>query len=229
LVFLTTAVASGEFILNGDFETADGRIGLTNTTALDSLSVGDSEWWDTYLGLPGGQGGDAWLVGGNGIQFEVQRRYQGRFNSMIELDGHGRVGEADPYFGHNGSIGQSVTIGSDGPPLQLAFDYRSRLAEFQMSFPSVNPVDTFAIGVYVDGVEVLVVNQPNAENWTRQSLLLNLAAGTYFIEFRGLGLADSFGGLLDNVSLTRIPEPEAYLLVGVGLIGFYFLRRRQRA
>lgn len=226
LVLLTAAVASAEFILNGDFETGDGRVGLTNSTALDSLA-GGNEWWDTYLALPGGGGGDAWVVGANGIQFEVQRRNE--VNNLVELDGHGLEGAANPYFGYNGSIGQTVTIDDGGMPLQLSFDYRSRLSEFQTYFPSVNPVDTFSIGVYVDGVEVLVVNKPDVEAWQRQSVLLNLAAGSYFIEFRALGLADSYGGLIDNVSLTRIPEPAAYLLVGIGLIGFYFFRRRQRA
>lgn len=55
------------------------------------------------------------------------------------------------------------------------------------------------------------------------------ANGIYSLSFANAG-ADNVGALLDNVSVTAVPEPESYalMLVGLGLLGSITRRRKAR-
>jgi hypothetical protein len=65
----------------------------------------------------------------------------------------------------------------------------------------------------------------NAGSWQAQSLQFELLPGEYTLTF---DLSRNFG-YLDNVTLTAVPEPQAYAFVsGMALLGFaLFARRRQ--
>ncbi len=236
VVLLAPLAAYADFIDNGDFEAVDGRVGQTNGIALNNLQHPD-DWWDVYSSLPSETGiGDSWTQGtlANGV--EIQRRFEnGRWTRVVELDTHGPADAADMFCCYNSSMQQTIEIGPDDPnTFWLAFDYRSRLTEWQDAYNTTEVPDpgqgltTFAIGVYLDGQQIMVVDKPTQETFqTQMSSELNLTAGLHTLEFRALGLADSFGGLLDNVRLLVIPEPASFALVGIGLIGFYLFRRRR--
>ncbi len=236
LLFWAPFGARADFIDNGDFEAVDGRIGASNSIALNNLQHPD-DWWDAYASLPSATGvGDSWTQGTLANRIEIQRRYEdGRWTNVVELDTHGVVGAGNMFCCYNSSMQQTIEIGPGDPNIfWLAFDYRSRLSEWQQAYNTNSVPDpnqgltTFAIGVYLDGQQIMVVDKPTQETFQRQmSSELNLTAGTYTLEFRALGAADSFGGLLDNISLIPIPEPASFALVGAGLIGFYLLRRRR--
>lgn len=58
-----------------------------------------------------------------------------------------------------------------------------------------------------------------------------LLSGTTRLEFYANGRSDSYGGSLDNISVTAVPEPEslAMMLAGLGLMGTIARRRKLKA
>ncbi len=64
--------------------------------------------------------------------------------------------------------------------------------------------------------------------WGLQNLTVTGAAASTLLMFKAVGTSDSYGGSLDAVSVTAVPEPETYalLLAGLGAIGFVARRRR---
>jgi hypothetical protein len=56
-------------------------------------------------------------------------------------------------------------------------------------------------------------------------------SGSAVLSFYALGKSDSYGGSLDNVSVTSIPEPASYALIlgGLGLMGWMSRRRKNKS
>lgn len=69
-------------------------------------------------------------------------------------------------------------------------------------------------------------NNTSGNAWTQQSLYLVGGDPTTNLEFRAVGTSDSYGGSLDNISVT-VPEPGMLALLGLGLAGLGFVRRKQ--
>lgn len=70
----------------------------------------------------------------------------------------------------------------------------------------------------------------SVNNWQHYTGLVNLNGPTDLI-FSALGTSNSYGGSLDNVSVTAaVPEPETYalLLAGLGLVGTIVRRRKAK-
>lgn len=67
--------------------------------------------------------------------------------------------------------------------------------------------------------------------WQQFSALVDLgSSGSAVLRFAATGTSDMAGGLIDNVSVTAVPEPSAALLaLGGGLALAAWLRRRQLA
>ena len=63
-------------------------------------------------------------------------------------------------------------------------------------------------------------------NWVSQSLYLVGGNPSTTLEFRAVGSSDSYGGSLDNVSVT-VPEPGTLALLGLGLAGLGFAKRKK--
>lgn len=72
----------------------------------------------------------------------------------------------------------------------------------------------------------------SSDPFTQFSLLFTPSAdGNYSFGFLTTTSNDNVGALLDNVSVTAVPEPETYalMLAGLGLIGFSARRRKTQA
>lgn len=122
----------------------------------------------------------------------------------------------------NGGISQTIT----GSGLAtLSFWYSARpftgyTNDLMVSFGNLTA--TVLQGAY---------NMTTDHVWQQFTATVDMGtSGSATLSFYGAGVSDGFGGSLDNISVTAVPEPESYamLLAGLGLIGT-IARRRNKA
>ena len=164
--------------------------------------------WTIYSNLTG------WTGGTNGI--ELRNNVAGAAQdgaNFVELD-----------TTKNSSMTQSVTIANDGL-YELSFYYSAR----PNTLAGTNGLD-FSFGTLSGSVLNGVGNSGSGNTWQHYTGQVFLTAGTKILTFGASETSDSYGGSLDNISVTAVPEPEAYamLLAGLGMMGFIANRRRQR-
>jgi len=255
-LLVTGVFAHADLLTNGDLDDQSHGpyIGLEYGRDQNSLAPATGIDFDAYHEIYGWMGIDA------GIEMQTfldgspgpGAPHSGLLN--VELD-VGNYEDDDPTLwgtGYNGGMYQDVSIPQAGTA-RLSFYYRGRpdypdFGENQKYIGETHPAgaaSTFAIGVYLNGAMIGTVDVNTSGitgantfkktlgdfEWEEFTFDFNLGVGNARIEFRALGVADSFGGLLDTISLelVPIPEPGTYALLGLGLIGIYFLRRRQVA
>lgn len=64
-------------------------------------------------------------------------------------------------------------------------------------------------------------------NWQRFTALVDLgSSGSAVLRFAAVGTSDMAGGLIDNVSVTAVPEPASAWMALLGLAGLGWWRRR---
>jgi hypothetical protein len=64
--------------------------------------------------------------------------------------------------------------------------------------------------------------------WQNRTLPLNLASGNYRLTFMARGVTRGYDTLLDNISITAVPEPSIWVLVALGTGAFALRKRRRR-
>ena len=206
---LGTAGSAGavNLVLNGDFETLDDRTG-DRGYRLNDLAPNR---WDVYDSLPGG-----WMTG-SGAGIEIQHNTVVPAHSpqhYVELDSHSWDGGPS-----NSSMFQWIHLDNPGT-YELSFFYRAR----------TNNQDDNGIDVLFDNLLVAEVDGFKYEytDWEQYIVTLDVAqAGDYQLMFSAMGMDNTLGGFLDDISLTSVPEPASIFLLGSGILGLAALARRR--
>lgn len=176
---------------------------LVNNGSFEDTVVASGSW-GTFASLPG-----VWT--GSPLGIEVRNNVAG-----VAQDGFNFVELATTA---NSSMSQTIT---GTGMVELSFWYSAR--------PSTESNDlSFSLGG-LSGTVLQGVAGGSAHSWQQYRGVVDLGTtGSATLSFysRNNGLLPSYGGSLDNVSVTAVPEPETYamLLAGLGLIGM--VRRRK--
>jgi len=116
----------------------------------------------------------------------------------------------------NNSMYQSISTVL-GQVYTLSFDYSGREGVVANS----NPIKAFWGSEFLTQAKSSGVGN-SGNNWTNLTFEVIGTGGIVNLKFSAVGTSDSFGGSLDNVILTAVPEPSTYgmMLAGLALIGF---------
>lgn len=161
--------------------------------------------WQILDGIPG------WTASNAGV--EIRRQDTG-----LAQDGM-QFAELDTT--QNSWIKQVVDT-VVGQEYTLSFWYSPRI---NRPNPEDNRIDAFVNGGLVAS---LAGTTGNLHNW-QQTLFTFIADSTSTtLKFAAAGPSNSFGGSLDNVSLTATPLPGAALLFATALAGFFGFSNRRK-
>lgn len=167
--------------------------------------------WSIYSNLTGWTGGR----GGVELRNHVAGVAQNGVN-FVELD-----------TTKNSKISQKIGITHAGS-YALSFWYQARPDNGNRNS------NTDALGWSFGGYNGTVLNNwkaIGATDWQQFKQTFTITdVGQKTLAFSALGKSDSYGGSIDNVSVSLIPEPKIYalFLVGLGLMGT-IVRRRSRS
>jgi len=210
LAFAAAASAS-PIVTNGGFESGvpGNKKGLQNGALFGDLnSSGPS--WDRWLAING------WTrTYGTGIEVQSNRTL-----STIDAQEGTHYVELDS----NSNSGMKQTLNLGVGDYVLKFWYSPRTSQ-----PNTNGIE-YAVGSLTGGY--VTTNRPTSAvvgTWTQIVSTFRVSQrGNYDLKFSATGLSDSYGGLIDNVSVAPVPLPAAGLGLMAALGGLGALRRRRR-
>lgn len=210
----TGSVAHAATLLqNGSFEDdpAPGSAGLRNGVLFGNLTS-SAQGWDIYSALPG------WTAtGGAGIEVQTDKA----------------VGQTDAQFGehyveldsnNNSSMRQTLSLTAGRYLLSFWYSPRALQGNAQAQTNGIS----YAIADISGSVTGPGgVNGTTVGAWTEITGVFKVGSdGFYHLDFAAVGTSDSYGGFVDNVSVSAVPVPAAGLLLLSVLGGLAALRRR---
>lgn len=148
-----------------------------------------------------------WTIGGNSVDI-INGAYNAISGNSIDM-----LGSPGP-----GTLSQTLST-ANGQNYVLSFD---------LSFNPNASNATKAIGVSFAGGAV--TNFTGTVPFSHYTLGFTATSASTSLTFSSTSGADYSGAVLDNVSVTAVPEPETYamLLAGMGIMGAVVRRRQSR-
>ncbi|MBI9088570.1 MAG: PEP-CTERM sorting domain-containing protein [Desulfobacterium sp.] len=223
VIFLFTSILAGIAgtssalpLVNGNFDSIQNYSpdkGLVNKIKLDEMVSGQ---WDVYDSIEGWRSGDS----DSGVEIQYNTVVQAHSqNFYVELDSH-------PYPNSNSSITQTVFL--DRGMYNLSFWYMARThtpndngIDFWIYNSNLTPQEDPLLSGSADGV------RDDFMDWLEYSYSFNVeTAADYELMFSATGIENTLGGFLDDVEIIPTPEPAPMLLLGLGLLGFAAVGRR---
>jgi hypothetical protein len=213
-------LANASLITNGSFEQTTFDDNSTSKGSIFNSDLQSYETkkraWDIFQSIPG------WTTTyGNGIELQknvVTRSQNGQHH--VELDSH-KKGSSNAVMTQ--SL-ESLAIGSD---YLLEFFYKPRTNQKNDNGINVYWYEA-AVDFDITMKEVYAADSTKKETpkWAKQSVVFTATSSAMDLSFGSFGNQNTLGGLVDNVSLTSVPEPSVLSLFAIGL-GMLFLRRRK--
>lgn len=159
--------------------------------------------WAIYQNLTG------WTGGPNGI--ELRNAVEGKAYdgvNFVELDTTA-----------NSIATQNITtVVGESYFLSFAYSPRTGIA------PGSNGIEVYWGGVLVD-THTGFTNA--SDDWTLYTVVVT-GSGSDSLEFRAVGTSDSFGGSLDAISISAVPEPSTWAMMVLGFLGVGFAAYRRK-
>jgi len=184
-------------------------VNLLGNGSFESPIITNEYGWDVFDSLVGGL---AWMVdwvtpsaeAPTIPKLELQGGYYSASNGVqyAELDSNWSTAPGTPYAGEDArvKISQSVSTIS-GQQYELAFDFSA--------LPNSGS-DNNAVEIVINGNLIYTESASGIEktntDWTRHSYVFTATGSDTEISLADVGTADSFGTLLDNVTLTCLPR-----------------------
>ena len=212
---LVAAVAmpasAASLVVNGSFETGipGNTAGLNNGALFGNLNNSGPSW-DRWTSING------WTTtSGSGIEIQSNR-------TLDTVDAQDGTHYVELDSNSNSSMAQTLSLGV-GKYL-LSFWYSPRTPD-----PATNGIE-YAIGTIAGGkVKNGVPVGANVGTWVQIKTLFDVVkAGDYKLQFAAVGTNDTYGGLIDNVSVAPVPLPAAGFGLMAALGGLAAMRRRRK-
>jgi len=218
-----SSLVNASLIINGSFEEITFPDSSTSTGYIFNTDLQSFEnkkrAWDIFQSIPGWR-----TTYGNGIELQkniVTQSQSGQYH--IELDTH-KKGVS------NAVMTQSVDSLITGSDYLLEFYYK----------PRTNKTNDNGINVYwydadvdfnINMEEIYAVDSTNSETptWEKQSIIFTASSSVMDLSFGAFGNQNTLGGLIDNVSLIKVPEPTVLSLFLVGLVSLLIRQRKTLA
>jgi len=184
-------------------------LSLTPALSHATVTIFSDNFDSDALGLNQTTFNGGWTVSGGTVDLI------GNSNFFDFLSGNGRYVDLDGSTNQAGEFHKDLVL-TAGVEYTLSFDLAG---SHRGSTENVN----ISLGGFNSNLSV-----SSSTPFTTNTLLFTPGVtGSYSLIFQNSG-SDNIGALLDNVSVTAVPEPETYamLLAGLGLLGFAACRKK---